>query len=189
MQAVRSPLHSDRVVASDACATLSAMRAFYSVHTVGVLWVHSTSFVPGDPDLWLLTLTFKLVPVKDETRLPCEFGANPFSSSCHPLSNTSAKNLTRFDDFAHLAHKWSPTITVNSGLSGTKFTKILHNVERTSALLMHPSAFPSCHPFRNASPKKEGVWTISANFAKPISDWTSTSTCLSPWKFLWRSVL
>jgi len=28
-----------------------------------------------------LTLTFKLVRARDQTRLPCEFGANPFSSS------------------------------------------------------------------------------------------------------------
>jgi len=33
-------------------------------------------FVPS-----LLTLTFKLVQAKDQTRLPCEFGANPFSGS------------------------------------------------------------------------------------------------------------
>jgi len=28
-----------------------------------------------------LTLTFKQVPARDQTRLPCEFGANPFSGS------------------------------------------------------------------------------------------------------------
>jgi len=32
-------------------------------------------FVPGDLDLWPLTLTFKLVRASDQTRLPCEFGA------------------------------------------------------------------------------------------------------------------
>jgi len=30
--------------------------------------------------LLLVTLTFKLVQVRDQTRLPCEFGANPFSA-------------------------------------------------------------------------------------------------------------
>jgi len=30
---------------------------------------------------WPLTWTFKLVWVRDQTCLPCEFGANPFSSS------------------------------------------------------------------------------------------------------------
>ena len=30
---------------------------------------------------WPLTLTFKLIHARDQTRLPCEFGANPFSSS------------------------------------------------------------------------------------------------------------
>ena len=38
-------------------------------------------FVPGDLDLWPLISTFKLVRAKDQTRLPCEFGANPFSGS------------------------------------------------------------------------------------------------------------
>jgi len=38
-------------------------------------------FVPDDLDLWPLTLTFKLVRVRQQTRLPCEFGANQFSDS------------------------------------------------------------------------------------------------------------
>jgi len=37
-----------------------------------------------------VTLTFKLVRVRDQTRLPCEFGANPFSSS----RDYGAKNRT-----------------------------------------------------------------------------------------------
>jgi len=31
--------------------------------------------------LSLVTLTFKLVQVRDQTRLACEFGANPFSGT------------------------------------------------------------------------------------------------------------
>jgi len=38
-------------------------------------------FVPGDLDLSPLTLTFKLVRARDQTRLQCEFGANSFSGS------------------------------------------------------------------------------------------------------------
>jgi len=40
-------------------------------------------FVPRDLHIWPLTLTFKLVRARDhhQTRLPCEFGANPFSGS------------------------------------------------------------------------------------------------------------
>jgi len=38
-------------------------------------------YVPGDLDLWPLTLTFKLVRARDQTCLPCEYGANPFSGS------------------------------------------------------------------------------------------------------------
>jgi len=49
---------------------------FYQTQTA-----HSRLFDPGDLDLCPLTLTFKLVGARDQTRLPCEFGANPFSGS------------------------------------------------------------------------------------------------------------
>jgi len=38
-------------------------------------------FCPWWPWPFTFTLTFKLVRARDLTRLPCEFGANPFSSS------------------------------------------------------------------------------------------------------------
>jgi len=38
-------------------------------------------FCPWWPWLWPLTLTFKLVRARDQTRLPCKFDANPFSGS------------------------------------------------------------------------------------------------------------
>jgi len=49
-------------------------------------------FIPGDlarP----LTLTFKLIRARDQTRLPCEFGANPFSGS-RDISYTNKKSQT-----------------------------------------------------------------------------------------------
>jgi len=52
-------------------------------------------FVPGDLDHWLLTLTFNLIRAKYRARVPREFDVNPFSGSCHPLSNASPKNRTR----------------------------------------------------------------------------------------------
>jgi len=48
-------------------------------------------FVSGDLDLWSMTLTFKLVWVRDQRRLPCEFGANPFSGS-RDISYTNKKD-------------------------------------------------------------------------------------------------
>jgi len=55
-------------------------------------------FVRRDLDLWPLTLTFKLVRTRDQARLPCEFGANPFSGSpdiSYTKTHTdSAKNRT-----------------------------------------------------------------------------------------------
>jgi len=55
------------------------------------------------PFLPLVTLTFKLVQTRDQTHLPCEFGANPFSSS-RDVSYTNKRshrqhqkqNLTQF---------------------------------------------------------------------------------------------
>jgi len=44
---------------------------------------------------WPLTLTFKLVWVRDQARLPCEFGANPFSCSgdiCVTNTKTNKKS-------------------------------------------------------------------------------------------------
>jgi len=48
-------------------------------------------FDPGNLDLWPLILTFKLVRVRDQTRLPCEFGENPFSGSRN-ISYTDKKH-------------------------------------------------------------------------------------------------
>jgi len=59
------------------CVTLFAASTFHYV----AAGLHSVFFVTGDLDLWPLTLTFKLVRARDQTRLPCEFGANPFSGS------------------------------------------------------------------------------------------------------------
>jgi len=53
-------------------------------------------FVPGDLDLWPLTLTLKLVRARDQTFLPCEFGefgANPFSGP-GDISYTNRKKQT-----------------------------------------------------------------------------------------------
>ena len=49
--------------------------------------------VPGDLELCPLTLTFKLIRAMDQTRLPWEFGANPFSGS-RDISYTSKRSHT-----------------------------------------------------------------------------------------------
>jgi len=48
-------------------------------------------FCPWWP--WLLTLTFNLVRAKDQTRLPCDFGTNPFSGS-RDISYTDKETQT-----------------------------------------------------------------------------------------------
>jgi len=58
----------------------------------GVMKVHNV-LCPRLP--WLLTLTFKLVRTRDQTRLPCEFGANPLSGSrdiCFTNKQTDKKS-------------------------------------------------------------------------------------------------
>jgi len=58
--------------------------------------------VPADLNLWPLTLTFKLMRVRDQTRLPCEFGAHRLSVSravsCTQKSHRQRQkqNLTQF---------------------------------------------------------------------------------------------
>jgi len=52
--------------------------------------LHSTLFVHGDLDLW--PLTFKLVRAREQTCLPCEFGANAFSGSRDVWVKDSTKN-------------------------------------------------------------------------------------------------
>jgi len=52
-----------------------------TMHTLpGVTGMLSAFFLPRDLDLDFcpLTFTFKLIRARDRTRLPCEFGANPF---------------------------------------------------------------------------------------------------------------
>jgi len=41
---------------------------------------------------WPLTLTFKLVRARDQTRLPCEFGTNPFTGSHDDSGDISFTN-------------------------------------------------------------------------------------------------
>jgi len=60
------------------CVTLSVASAFHSV-SAGSDGSTQHVFCPWWP--WPLTLTFKLVRVREQTRLPCEFGTNPFSGS------------------------------------------------------------------------------------------------------------
>jgi len=60
---------SDGMVPS-AVAWRYLRRARYNAISVG------SNFVPGDSDFWPW-----LVRARDQTRLPCEFGANPFSGS------------------------------------------------------------------------------------------------------------
>jgi len=52
-------------------------------------------FVPGDLDLWPLTLTFKFFRPRDQIRLPCDFGADLFSGS-RDISCTN-KKVTKSD--------------------------------------------------------------------------------------------
>jgi len=60
---------------------------------------YTAHFCPGGLDLSPLTLTFKPVQARDQTHLPCEFGANAFSRSrdiwfTNRKVTNSAKNRT-----------------------------------------------------------------------------------------------
>ena len=60
------------------CVTSIAASEFHSVAARGD-GSEKHVFCPWWP--WPLTLTLKLVRARDQTRLPCEFGGNPFSGS------------------------------------------------------------------------------------------------------------
>jgi len=76
------------------------------------------SLVTSTFDLWPLTMTLKLVRARDQTRLPHEFGVNPFSSS-GDISYTNKKshrqrqkqNLTQF---TASSNEWNVRIRHNS---------------------------------------------------------------------------
>jgi len=58
----------------------SCSRMYHSFTAGGQGWWECTTrFCPWWP--WPFTLTFKLVQARDQTRLPCEVGANEFSVS------------------------------------------------------------------------------------------------------------
>ena len=192
---IRDSLCSDRIGAPAACANLSATRAFHSVHTAGVLWVHSAFFVPDDLDLWPWHSNSSARGTKHVFRVNLAQ-----IRSALPAIRCQMR-VSRIDRVSTISYVWyingRQSITVNSGVSRSKFTKFLYDVDRTSVLLTRPSAFPCCHP------KKEGVSSISADFAskigchgnvpwpiqKPIPDWTSAPARLAPPKIWWRSVL
>jgi len=60
---------------------------------------------------WPLTLTFKLVWERDQTRLPCEFSANPFSGPRN-ISQTKKKQTRMRTNAQHngrpAKHRWCP---------------------------------------------------------------------------------
>jgi len=141
----------------------------------------------------------QLVRAKDQTRLR----VNLAQISTVVRAIHCRMQVPRIERVSSIPRIWCiigrQTSIVNSGVSGPKFTKFLNDVDRTSALLTRPSAFPSCHPSWNASPKKEGVADFAPKIGchgnvpwpiwKPIPDWTSTPICLPTLKIWWRSVL
>ena len=154
---------SDRIGVPAACATLPATRPFHFVHPAGVLWVHSTFFVPGDLDFWPWHSN------SSEWRTKHVFHVNLAQIRSVVYALHCQTRVPRIERVSPISHIWCingrQTISVKSGVNGPKFTIFLYDVDMISALLTHPSAFPYCHPLWNASPKKGGMSWISADFA------------------------
>jgi len=97
-RALPSPRHPP--AATEWCRLLLAAYGarLTSYNALSMGWLSSFSlFVSGDLDLWPLTLTFKIFRASDQTRLPCEFGANPFSGSRDIwVTNKKRKFLHKF---------------------------------------------------------------------------------------------
>jgi len=136
--------------------TLSATRAFHSVHTAVVLWVHSAFFVPGYLWPWHSN--------SSEWKTKHVFHVNLAQIRSVVSAIHCRMRVSRIERISTILCIWRingrQTITINSGGSGPKFTKFLYHVDRTSALLTRPSTFPFCHPLWNVSPKKVGVSPI-----------------------------
>jgi len=123
-------------------------------------------FVPGDLDLWPWHSN------SYERRAKHVFRMNLARIRLAVPVIRCWMRVPRIERFSTISRIWRikghQAITLNSGVSGPKFTKFLHDVGRTSVLLTRLSAFPRCHPLWNAIPKKEGMSPISADFAPKI---------------------
>jgi len=105
----------------DACATLSATRAFHSVNTVGCSECTVRFF------LFLMTLTFDL-----DLDIQSRKSKGPNTSSALQICSAvpvirCRMRVPRIERVSTISRIWRTngrqTITVNSGVSGPKFTK------------------------------------------------------------------
>jgi len=95
-RALQSPRHPRQRRNGPVCCWLTSFAAYGARLTMHCQWECRSSFsvfVPGDLDLWPLTLSFKLFWARDQTRLPCEFGAIPLNG-IRDIWSTSKKSHT-----------------------------------------------------------------------------------------------
>jgi len=110
------------------------------------------------PFLSLVTLTFKLVQARDQTCLPCEFGANPFSSS-RDISYTNKKTTDwrrqkqNLQQFIACSEELNTSLTVNN-LSNTAWTECpwLRTYKHSSIVLAFLVGSMSNHNFMHWKP-------------------------------------
>ena len=169
-------------------------RVFHSVHSVQMLWVHCTFFIPGDLDFWpwhsnsseRRTKRVNLVQI----------------CSAVPAIHCQIR-VPRIELISTISHIWHinghQTITINFGISGPRFTKFLYDVDRSSVLLLMRRfpILPSVVECESQGERRvtDFVHKIGCHrnipwpIRKLIPDWTSTPTCLPSLKIWWRSVL
>jgi len=192
----KTPLASDQIEAPAACVRYLQRGRSISSTPRGCCEC-TARFGPGDLDLWPWHSN------SSERRTKHVFRVNLMQMRSIVPAIHCRMRVSRIERVSPISRiNGRQTISVNSGIGKSKLTKFLRYVDRTHALLTHPSAFPSCHPLWNASPKKEGVPSILADFAlkigchsnvpstigKAMPDWTSTPTCLPSLKIWWRLV-
>jgi len=164
----KTSIVSDQIIAPAACATLRYLERGRFVPSIRRRCCECTArfFVRGDLDLLLFNSN------SSERRTEHVFLVN-LAQICSAVPAIHCRiRVPRIERVSPISRIWRTnsrqTITVNSGDSGPKITSVIYDVDRTSALLTGPSAFPCCHPLWNVSSTKEGMSLISDDFAHKI---------------------
>jgi len=126
---------------------------------------------------WPWSLTFKLARVRDQTRIPCEFGANPFSGSGN-ISYTNKKQQTdgaknrTLRSSLHVVITPPPTPPLHHSITAATASSVRSLVvdkERTRPDFVLPSVLWHCWPG-----DRKVIWPINTR-------------AIYPWRFSFRT--
>jgi len=156
-------------------------------HSFAAGGMHNACFVRSDLDLWPLTLTFKLVRAKDRTRLPCEFGANPFSGSRDIWGTNKKSSQTALKTELHLRAVIKGAVILRSILEC--FSSVCYKWLRQSfdfILVFLYLRFHLCgRAYMIYLIKATDEWVASSGAITTTPEWRRR-VAMSPW---WRALM